>query len=227
MVKQFAVEGHNEALANIRGKRLIATTEIESGKRLASALLKKVTGGESIKTSRKFEHEIEFTPECKVWVSGNHKVEIPDNTLSIWRRVKLVPFTVIIPENEVNPDLFNDLKTEWPGIFNWMLVGCLDSRINGLDDAPAIKTATGEYRNEQDVIVQFVNEKCELAPKNRVAKGDLFKAFELWNEGAKVGRTEFGQRMKNYGNGDVIGEIKSGGHYWTGICLTFAKQEAL
>lgn len=220
MVKQFAPEGHNEALANLQGKRMIATTEIESGRRLAPALIKKMTGGESIKTSRKYEHEIEFVPECKIWISGNHKLEIPDSTLSIWRRVKLIPFNVIINEKDVQPDLFNDLKTEWPGILNWMIEGCRLWRTSGVIDAKAVRQATGAYKDEQDTVAQFIEEKCELGFDKQVSKSDLFKSFENWSEGHHVGRTEFGQRIKQFGEPGTVGESRNmSERLWTGICL--------
>jgi putative DNA primase/helicase len=220
MAKQFAPEGHNEALANLQGKRLIATTEVESGKRLAPALLKKITGGESIKTSRKYEHEIEFVPECKIWISGNHKLEIPDATLSIWRRVKMIPFSVIIPESQVNTELFNDLKTEWPGILNWMVEGCKQWQLHGLNDSIAVKRATGQYRDEQDMVTQFIEDKCVIGFEYSVAKSDLYKTFENWNEGQKIGRTDFGQRLRQFGTPGTIGESRSmSERLWTGIGL--------
>jgi putative DNA primase/helicase len=220
MAKQFSPEGHNEQLANLQGKRIIATTEVESGKRLAPSLLKKITGGESIKTSRKYEHEIEFVPECKIWISGNHKLEIPDATLSIWRRVKLIPFNVIIPEERVQPDLYNDLKTEWPGILNWMIEGCKQWQLHGLSDSAAVRQATGQYKDEQDLIAQFIEDRCEVGFDKSVSKSLLFTAFENWNEGQKVGRTEFGQRIKQFGSPGTIGEGRNNHErLWVGIDL--------
>ena len=90
-------------------------SEIEDGRRLAVVLIKEMTGGEAIRADRKYEHEIEFQPVHKIWLVGNHKPVITDTTLSIWRRVKLIPFTVTIANKEIDPDLPAKLEAELTG----------------------------------------------------------------------------------------------------------------
>jgi len=39
--------------------------------------------------------------------------------------VRLIPLTVAIPGDEVNPDLPLKFQAEWPGILAWAARGCL------------------------------------------------------------------------------------------------------
>jgi putative DNA primase/helicase len=109
LTKEKGAGGPREGLANLKGKRFVAASEIEDGKRLAVSLIKDLTGGESIKADRKYEHEIEYTPTYKIWLTGNHKPGITDSTLSTWRRMKLIPFTVTISSKEADPLLSQKL----------------------------------------------------------------------------------------------------------------------
>ena len=123
MVKDKAIgNGHKEGLANLRGKRLVIASELEDGKHLATSLIKDLTGGESIRADKKYQHEFEFQPECKLWLVGNHEPVIKDTTLSIWRRVKKVPFTLTISDSEVDSKLFEKLLEEYPGILALSLI---------------------------------------------------------------------------------------------------------
>jgi hypothetical protein len=47
------------------------------------------------------------------------------NYFLAWCRVRLIPLTVAIPSDEVNPDLPVKLQAEWPGILAWAVLGCL------------------------------------------------------------------------------------------------------
>ena len=62
----------------------------------------------------------QFTP----LLATNHKPEITGTDLAIWRRIRLVPFTVTIPRR-ARPDLAAKLRAELPGILTWAVEGCL------------------------------------------------------------------------------------------------------
>ena len=62
----------------------------------------------------------EFTPQFKLFVTGNHKPGLRNVDEAIRRRLNYIPFTVIIPEANRDPMLAEKLKPEWPGILQWM-----------------------------------------------------------------------------------------------------------
>jgi len=220
MAKDRNSGGPSEDLANLQGKRFVMASEIEDGRRLAVVLIKEMTGGEAIRADRKYEHEIEFQPVHKIWLVGNHKPIITDTTLSIWRRVKLIPFTVTIPNKEMDPDLPAKLESELLGILAWAVKGCLEWQKYGLAEPKAVTNATSDYRHEQDVLGDFIEDCCLLLPTAAVSKHELKIAYETWcnNAGSQpASQKTFRARLIERG----ITEGKSGGtRYWKGIALS-------
>jgi putative DNA primase/helicase len=49
-------------------------------------------------------------------LAANHKPAVRGTDHAIWRRIKLVPFTVTIPEAEQDKTLPDKLAKEYPGI---------------------------------------------------------------------------------------------------------------
>ncbi len=197
--------GPRESLADLCGKRFVAASEIEDGSRLAVSLIKDLSGGESIRADRKYEHGFEFQPQLKLWLSGNHRPVIADNTYSIWRRLKLVPFVVTIPADEVDPRYPSRLEAELPGILAWAVEGCLQWQRGGLGDPDAVVRETGGYRREQDVLADFVEDCCVLASVATVSKADLRAAYARWceeNGAAPLGQRTFRARLLEMGVSD-------------------------
>lgn len=220
MTKDKNSGGPSEDLANLQGKRFVMASEIEDGRRLAVVLIKEMTGGEAIRADRKYEHEIEFQPVHKIWLVGNHKPVITDTTLSIWRRVKLIPFTVTIPNKEMDPDLPTKLESELSGILSWAVRGCLEWQKYGLQEPKAVTNATSDYRHEQDILGDFIDDCCMLLPTAAVPKHELKETYETWcnSTGSQpASQKTFRARLIERG----ITEGKSGGtRYWKGIALS-------
>jgi putative DNA primase/helicase len=223
MAKEKNSGGPSEDLANLQGKRFVMASEIEDGRRLAVVLIKEMTGGELIRADRKYEHEIEFQPVHKIWLVGNHKPVIIDTTLSIWRRVKLIPFTVTIGNKEIDPELPVRLEAELPGILVWAVKGCMEWQKYGLREPKAVTNATFDYRHEQDILGDFIDDCCLLKPTAAVSKHELKAAYEEWcnNSGNQpVSQKTIRTRLIERG----ITEGKSGGtRYWKGITLSGAE----
>ena len=68
------------------------------------------------------------------------------------------------------------------GILNWAVEGCLIWQSCGLEMVEPVKDATAEYRTEQDIIQQFLDEMCEMHPDFSVDKSTLYTAFRDWCE---------------------------------------------
>ena len=106
-----------------KGARFVTAAETDEGRRLAEGVVKAMTGGDTI-TARFLHAEFfDFRPQFKLWLSTNHKPVIRGTDAGIWDRIRLIPFTVRIPDEEVDPDLPAKLRAEAPGILNWLLAG--------------------------------------------------------------------------------------------------------
>lgn len=146
----------------------------------------------------------EFHPTHKVWLAANHKPVIRGTDHAIWRRVKLVPFTVTISDAEQDKDLPEKLKTELPGILNWAMKGCRKWQRDGLGEPDAVRTATGEYRQDMDLIGEFIRQRCVVGDDHEVGATKLFKAYREWcdeNGERPANQTVFGTRLNERGIG--------------------------
>ena len=69
-------------------------------------------GGDTI-TARFMRAEFfEFRPQFKLWLATNHKPVIKGSDEAIWDRIRLIPFTVRIPEAQQDKNLILELRLE-------------------------------------------------------------------------------------------------------------------
>jgi putative DNA primase/helicase len=128
---------------------------------------------------------------------GNHKPIIRGTDEGIWRRIKLIPFTVTIPEPERDPDLPEKLKAELPGILAWAVAGCKAWQREGLQTPSEVNAATIAYRAEQDTLAAFLSECCIIGTGYKVTSGELFDVYQKW--GGELNRRRFSSAMAERG----------------------------
>jgi len=170
-------EAIREDIAALDGARFVAAAETGDGKRLSEALIKKMTGGERLRARRLYENGYEFMPQFKVWLSTNHRPEIHGAEFAIWRRIRLVPFNVTIPDNERDLDLPEKLATELPGILAWAVRGCMDWQRHGESPPAIVLQATNEYRRDMDLIGNWLEDRCELRRGVRETPKALYEDY--------------------------------------------------
>ena len=66
-------EGARNDLARLVGTRLVSAVEAEAGKPLAEALVKQLTGGDTVTARFLFKEFFDFRPQFKIWLAANHK----------------------------------------------------------------------------------------------------------------------------------------------------------
>jgi putative DNA primase/helicase len=192
-------ESHPTERADLFGRRFVATIETDEGKRLAESLMKQLTGGDNVRARRMRQDFFEFKPTWKLLLAANHKPTVRGCDHAVWRRIKLVPFTVVIPDAEKDKDLPAKLQTEWPGILRWALQGCLDWQREGLAEPDEVRQATHAYQAEQDLISGFIKECCQLHRDLRASASSLFDAYTNWSGDHTTTQKAFGQRLKERG----------------------------
>jgi putative DNA primase/helicase len=192
-------ESHPTERADLFGRRFVATIETEEGKRLAEALMKQLTGGDRIRARRMRKDFFEFSPTHKIVLAANHKPVIRGTDRGVWRRIKLVPFTVTIPDAEKDKDLPEKLKAELPGILAWAVRGCLDWQKFGLGEPEEVRAATDAYRAEQDTIAAFIGECLFVHPSAKAKAAALFDEYVKWSGDRLMTQTEFGKRFSARG----------------------------
>lgn len=207
MAKEMGGDKPNSDVVSLRGKRLAVTSESESGQHLRESLIKGLTGDKYITARDLHKPKITFERTFKIHMHVNHKPIISGTGTAIWRRVRLIPWTVTIPDDEKNPDLVEELLKESPGILNWLLKGYEMYKQEGLKPPKAIEDETDKYRESMDRIGNFLREECfinseidlEANTKYWTTKNDLYIKYSQWcdlNNMNPLASNKFGEQIK-------------------------------
>ena len=219
----FMVKRHGNPITNdvadLRGARFVSAVEIESGRRMAEVLIKQMTGGDRLKARFLYSENFEFKPEFKIFLAANHKPVIQGTDTAIWRRIRLIPFTVQIPETEQDRKLPEKLKAELPGILNWAIEGCINWQDHGLAPPKEVKAATQEYREEMDTLADFLAECCIVDTGASALASILYKKYTAWaddsGEKKPFSQKVFGTALAE--RGFERGRATGGPTLWKGI----------
>jgi P4 family phage/plasmid primase-like protien len=169
-------------LAQAVRKRVIFSSETEKNKPWKENFVKNMTGGpgEGISTKMYFQdpktQPIRFTPI----IMGNHHPKINGNDDGIWRRIKLVPYTYIIPEAKRNKKLDQILRQPdvAQDVFAWALAGYRMYQEEGLVPPVEAQEAIQEYRKSMNPIESMLSdifEECEY--KEGIEASELYIYF--------------------------------------------------
>ncbi|WP_448031531.1 phage/plasmid primase, P4 family [Bradyrhizobium liaoningense] len=193
-------------LAILPGVRMLRTSEPEKGAKLAEALVKLVTGGEPIQARHLNRDFFKFYPQFKLTMSGNYRPTISGTDEGIWRRVRLVPFSVTIPKEERDIHLGDKLRAEGAGILNWLLDGLRIWLDKGLQEPEDVVQATAEYRAASDPLGRFLGACVADSLGDRVQSSVLHQVYEAWckasgenawkNRGLSLAMQERGYKSK-------------------------------
>lgn len=208
-------------LARMRGARFVTAVEAGEGRKFNEAVLKNMSGSDPI-TARFLRQEyFDFYPECKIWLATNHKPVVKEFSSGFWRKIRLIPFKITIPEEERILEYDKILLQERAGIFNWIFTGYKKWKEEKLKTPEKIKEATEEYKDQMDVLIEFIDECCIESHKVQATTKDLYIKYDKWCEENKekaLYKAVFGRRLEERGYKSIkIGKGRNKG--WRGIDL--------
>lgn len=200
-----------EAIGELKGIRLALASEIDSARRFDEALIKKLTGGDTLRGTTLRSSAFQFTPQFKLWLLTNHLPFARDGSHGFWRRIKVVPFNQTFKGKALDTGLFSKLWAERQGILRWCILGAVkyfdhlrrsDAK-TGLGPCKAIDQATAAYRYDNDTVLRFIEEAVEVAEGESLRARQLFDAYEAWSieQGIKhpISEQIFSRRMEERG----------------------------
>ncbi|HUT58123.1 MAG TPA: phage/plasmid primase, P4 family, partial [Phycisphaerae bacterium] len=198
---------HPTEIADLYGKRLVVASETEEGRRMRIGLVKKLTGNRYLKGRFMRQDYFQFERTHKTVLVTNNRPVVTETSNAVWRRLRLISFTVTIPEEKQDKHLTERLVAEWPGILAWAVRGCLDWQKRQCDLAlpNTVQDATEEYRNDSDAIGDFLQERCTVAGDLKVSRSSLYQAFVEWAKGGgeeMLSGKAFASRMRSRGFND-------------------------
>lgn len=164
-------------LAALVSARLVLASEAGQDASFDEAVVKQVTGQDTIACRFLYGEFFEYKPQFKIWLATNYKPAIRGNDNAIWRRIRLIPFDQQFKGNKRDAMLPEKLRAELPGILAWAVEGCLEWQRDGLGRPKTVLDATAEYRNESDQVGRFISERCILGREYAVTGQALFEAY--------------------------------------------------
>ena len=193
------------SLATLRGKRLVVTGELEEHQRLSVATLKQVASTDKLTIEEKYKQPETVKQSHTLVLFTNHLPRVGSTDDGTWRRLIVVPFNAIIPPGKSVQNYGEVLAQECGGaILAWGIEGAVDFVRNGfkLDIPLAVEAATEDYRQREDWLTNFINERCIRDPNAREGARALYLEYKAWaQDGGEFVRREsdFASAMEKAG----------------------------
>lgn len=165
-------------LARLKGARMVATSELATGEILDAALVKRLTGGDTITARPLYKEAFEFKPQFTLFMVTNALPVIDGGDAALARRLILVPFEATIQNRDAS--LPDRLRAEASGILNRILAGLADCRENGLNVPESVSHAADRYAAESDLIAAFLEDRCEFSETASCSASELYRSYRNW-----------------------------------------------
>lgn len=187
--------------ARMNGARVVITSEPEANATIDEGFIKQITGSEPMTARHLNKPPFEFRPQCKIFICCNNMLKINGTTRGDWRRPKIIEFKNSVPEELIDKNLEEKLKSEIPQILGWALSGCLEWQRNGMQTPNFVKEDVNAYRVESNVVLKYFADVIDITGKTSdfVYAGDLFIHFNKWRravgENAEISQTKFAREI--------------------------------
>lgn len=202
----------------LRGARLVVGSETEEGRKLDEATMKRLTGGDELTARNLYSPPVTWKPSHQLLYVTNALPVVKGDDPAVWRRVRIIPFDVVVPPERRDPQLPDKLRGQADAILTWAVEGLFQyNAIGGMDEPPSVLRATDGYRSESDPVARFVADECDTNPHVHATTRELFNAWESWRhrDGAEqISEKAFSGHLQRLGY--ESGRTKAG-TTWRGI----------
>lgn len=212
----------------LKGRRLVSMQEPDEAVALNSGLMKLVSSGEKMFARDLFKSGTEFEVQAKFHLACNDKPKINATDGGTWRRLVVINFTSKFVSKPTEPNEFpmdesiqhSVVSKSWATPFLSYLVHVLKEGkgLRKLSAPDKVLEYTSEYRNDNDGIAKFMNDKIipisETDEVIAIDKTFLKRTFKLWmnDNDLKLSPTDMEKRVES-----VYGKYHKGG--WTNFRL--------
>lgn len=168
-------------LARLAGVRFVHLPESPGRMLLDVALVKQLTGGDTITARNLYAKPFQYRPAFKLFVNTNSLPTVTDDTLFSSDRVRIIGFDRHFTTAEQNPYLKQELAQpeNLSAVLNWALEGLKLYRLTGERPPACVRLATDDFKLASDKIVRFFAEVMEAATEN-TAGGAVYDSFVMW-----------------------------------------------
>lgn len=217
-------------MAEVKGKRLIISAELEEGKRLNTSIVKQLCSTDEIYAEKKYMKPFSFTPSHTIVLYTNYLPHVGGNDEGIWRRLIVIPFKATIAKrNDIKNYAQYLTEKAGPAVLQWIIEGAQRTIQQNyrLTTPAAVEKAVNAYHADNDWLGHFLNENCELDPSYEQKSGDLYQKYREYCQG--IGEyirstTDFYTALKNAG---FQRQHKQNGRFIKGLRLKVDADEFL
>lgn len=180
--RQKNAEAANPVLARLKGKRMVTMSESDTAGKLDEATIKQYTGGEDITARELYQSAITFKPQFTMWLSCNDLPAVKDKSLFASDRVRVIEFNRHFSDEEQDKGLKDYFETPeaMKGIFTWLVAGYFKYRRFGLKMCDDMKKVIKQYEKDNDLVLQFLEEKCEGTNEGYTKAKTLYDNYKIW-----------------------------------------------
>ena len=221
-LKKHGGGGVPNDIAKLAGSRLVFADESDEGREFSAALVKNLTGGNTISARFLYGEFFSFAQQFLLCFVCNDLPVFSNLDTGMLRRVVCIPFMQVIPPARKDESLIqrlSDPRQTGSAILNWLLTGLVAYRQAELRNPPAgALAAKQDYLDDLDPIKDFWDAVVVCSPWARVDFGTLYRRYKNYmeEEGQKfvLGKKRFARQVRHRG----LQDTKSNGmQYWLGI----------
>ncbi|MBR1711148.1 MAG: primase C-terminal domain-containing protein, partial [Clostridia bacterium] len=170
-------------MAELKGRRLIISSEMEEGMRLNTATVKQLCSTDEIQAEKKYKAPFHFVPSHTLVLYTNHLPKVGANDDGIWRRLIVIPFNAKITGDS---DIKNyaDYLFDHAGSFimSWIIEGAkkaydMDFKV---PLPKVVEEAIEAYREDNDWLGHFLADCCDIDKAASEKSGELYQAYRAY-----------------------------------------------
>ncbi len=213
-------------VVSLFGKLANISIETHAKSEVYDSTFKAITSGDSIQAHKKFKMAFSFRPFCKLVFAMNNLPRVDDKTNAFFNRLLIIKFDREFKEEEQNKTLSQELLQEQDGIFLWSLEGLKNLAERGyFRRNEEMEGVIKEYRRENNNVLVFVDEECQLDPNAEIEKNTLYLGYKNFcqdNGYRALSKKRFGMEISKQYKQVQDGYNPAGTkRIWQGICTNY------
>lgn len=172
----------SEDVARLSGIRYAVIPEPRKGMVLNAALLKAMSGKDTLNARFLNENSFDFRPQHTVYINTNYLPVINDMTIFESGRVIIIPFDRHFSDEEQDKNLKTEFSESYvqSAILNWMLEGYRMLREEGLVKPQSVRDAIASYYYDSNKIARFIEDRLSEDPYGEERTSAVYDAYRDW-----------------------------------------------
>ncbi len=190
-----------DSRAMIADKLLNYASEMSAN--LESDIFKKLVSREPIDARHLYKSSFIMEDYARLMFNCNELPNDIEHTNAFFRRFLIIPFRVTIKEEDQDRQLSQKiLKTELPGVFNWMLKGMSRLLLNkSFTPSTIVENEVKKFRRESDSVLCFIDENNYVkSVEDHTTLQCMYEEYKMYciqNGNKPCANKKFSSRLRN------------------------------